>query len=147
MPASRPLAVRCEEKIDRDTNTGCWLWTAAVDKDPGYGRIWDGHRMAHAHRVVYELNVGPIPDGLELDHLCRVRHCVNPAHLEPVTHAENVRRGAGGVLKQTCPQGHALLGEVGERRCEICRKEQVRAAYIRLRDKKRASWVAKGYAA
>lgn len=74
-----------------DSN-GCWIWQHAIGDD-GYGRIWNGRIMARAHRVYYERLVGPVPLGLELDHLCRVRSCVNPNHLEPVTHGENVRRG------------------------------------------------------
>lgn len=70
---------------------GCWNWTAARTK-LGYGKI--SPRLL-AHRAIYELSVGPISDGLELDHLCRNPSCVNPDHLEPVTHAENLRRGRG----------------------------------------------------
>lgn len=70
----------------------CWLWGATIDRD-GYGTLeHGGKRSARAHRVVYELEVGPIPAGLQLDHRCRVRNCVNPAHLEPVTHQENLAR-------------------------------------------------------
>lgn len=76
---------------------GCWIWIAG--KNVGYGQYFAWGRMWGAHRFVYTLLVGPVPDGLELDHLCRVRACVNPDHLEPVTHEENVRRGAGGVGK------------------------------------------------
>lgn len=75
---------------------GCWPWQGAVAPN-GYGLVnclnHSGRRStAGAHRVAYELERGPIPDGLELDHLCRNSVCVNPAHLEPVTHQENVRR-------------------------------------------------------
>lgn len=74
---------------------GCWEWTGARQPDGryDYGMFWDGTRAVRAHRFAYELLVGPIPVGLELDHLCRNPPCVNPAHLEPVTHAENIRRG------------------------------------------------------
>lgn len=76
---------------------GCWHWTGFLDK-AGYGRIRsEGGRMGEsllAHRVTYELKYGDIPKGLELDHLCRNRRCVNPDHLEAVTHQENVARGA-----------------------------------------------------
>jgi len=72
----------------------CWLWTGGNDRR-GYGRFSDAdQRQVLAHRFAYELLVGPIPEGLDLDHLCRVPACVNPAHLEPVTNAENHRRGA-----------------------------------------------------
>lgn len=70
----------------------CWIWTAATTK--GYGVFWDGSAVVYAHRWSYEHHVGPIPDGLVLDHLCRIPACVNPTHLEPVTLAENTERGA-----------------------------------------------------
>jgi hypothetical protein len=71
--------------------TGCWLWTPQPDAN-GYGRISINDRVQYAHRVSWETFIGPIPEGLTIDHLCRVRRCINPAHLEPVTLAENVRR-------------------------------------------------------
>src|SRR5688500_4996363 len=77
-------------KVDK-TST-CWLWTGA--RHPlGYGHVRYGNRTSAAHRVAWELINGPIPEGLTLDHLCRVPACVRPDHLEPVTHRENVRRG------------------------------------------------------
>lgn len=89
---------------------GCWSWTST--KSPrGYGSFRRrGRPNVSAHRYSYELLVGPIPDGLELDHLCRNPSCVNPAHLEPVTHQENVLRGASGPAlngaKTHCHRGH-----------------------------------------
>jgi HNH endonuclease len=75
------------EKVEQ--GEGCWLWTGAIDR--GYGQfVWNGRKRAH--RVAYELIIGPIPEGLELDHLCRNKSCVRPEHLEPVTKAENIRR-------------------------------------------------------
>lgn len=73
---------------------GCWLWEGALRG--GYGRVKLDGRTQAAHRASYELHVGPIPSGLVLDHLCRNRSCVNPAHLEPVTTEENIRRGEQG---------------------------------------------------
>jgi hypothetical protein len=70
---------------------GCWRWTATLDR-VGYGNIQVRRRTMRAHRASYEAHVGPIPKGLELDHLCRNKACVNPSHLEPVTHSENLRR-------------------------------------------------------
>lgn len=83
--------VRFWAKVDKTDS--CWLWTASVNQ-LGYGRFRvDNTTRVTAHRYAYETLVGPIPDGQELDHLCRVRSCVNPAHLEPVSHRENVLRG------------------------------------------------------
>lgn len=76
-----------------DADGDCWLWTASR-KDNGYGQIFIGGQNVLAHRYAYESLVGPIPDDKEIDHLCRVRHCVNPDHLEPVTHKVNFDRGA-----------------------------------------------------
>lgn len=112
----------------------CWLWTG-VRRRGGYGQFG---RSSSAYVVSYTLLVGPVPDGLELDHLCRTPACVNPAHLEPVTHAENVRRGKWGehVAAQKaithCPQGHAYEGDnlivrKGQRWCRICLTKAKRA--------------------
>ncbi len=91
-------------------DAGCWVWTAAKDGD-GYAHFdWHGE-VELAHRVAYQVLVGPIPDGLTLDHLCRVRACVNPQHLEPVTNRENLLRGNGfsgvNARKTHCAKGHA----------------------------------------
>lgn len=89
-----------DAKVNR-TQT-CWLWTGAVDKVTGYGQFRGHGRLRKAHRVSYERDVGPIPAGLDLDHVyangCRHRHCVRPDHLEPVTRAENLRRANSGKL-------------------------------------------------
>lgn len=108
----RPRAITVEHMATRVAIVdGCWVWRGVKDR-AGYGRV--GRRGRAAHRVSYELHRGPIPAGLELDHLCRNRACVNPAHLEPVTHEENVRRGEAGSnnrRKMFCPAGHPYDGE------------------------------------
>lgn len=129
----------------RPDESGCWLWAGQIST-AGYGvfsRSRDGlvsaRRQIEAHRYAYETLVGPIPDGLELDHLCRVKACVNPAHLEPVTHAENIRR-AWVALRTSCPKGHAydddntIVNARGHRRCRTCAREQAAAAYRRKKE-------------
>jgi hypothetical protein len=105
----RPLIERFQEKHAVDLDTGCWVWVASA-KTRGYGAVTVSHEHGTmlAHRLSYLIHVGRIPDGMELDHLCRNRACVNPEHLEPVTTAENGRRARPFRQKPThCPQGHA----------------------------------------
>ncbi len=96
-----------KSKYKIDNNSGCWIWLAAK-QSRGYGN----YRSRLAHRVSYEMNKGPIPKGLTLDHLCRNRLCVNPDHLEPVTQLENNMRGEGVTArnrrKTHCSNGHPL---------------------------------------
>lgn len=88
-----PTETRFWPKVDRSNGPdACWIWRASFNPR-GYAQFWDKGRVLRAHRYAYELLVGPIPDGLQLDHLCRDKRCCNPAHLEPVTAKENVRRG------------------------------------------------------
>ena len=157
MPRGRkqtPIADRFWSKVNKETGIGCWLWTASTSN--GYGAIGRGgavkrgaSAMLSAHRVAYELVVGPIPQGLHLDHLCRNRACVNPEHLEPVTVQENVLRGVGpcarNARKTHCPRGHELAGEnlaadrlkLGQRTCEPCRALKNRARWIFKRENAR----------
>lgn len=117
------LPDRLAEKIEVEPD-GCWIWTASLRV--GYGQVRDGLRVRGAHVVVFELLVGPIAPRLQLDHLCRVRRCVNPAHLEQVTQAENIRRGdapAARLARRTeCLRGHPFIGRraTGRRSCGIC---------------------------
>lgn len=94
---------RFEASYVPEPNTGCWLWLGG-HTPAGYGQIWYSGRQGYAHRFAYELFRGPIPSGYDIDHLCRQRACVNPAHLEPVTHLVNVRRGLVG---QGCTRGES----------------------------------------
>ncbi len=82
---------------DRGHDTPCWVWQRAKNEN-GYGTTKVGRRTVKAHRLYYELHIGPIPEGMSLDHLCRNVACVRPSHLEPVSHAENVRRGNAAKL-------------------------------------------------
>ncbi len=117
---------------------GCWPWTAAKVHN-GYGVFWTGRRLNYAHRVVYEWLVGPIPPGLEIDHLCRNRGCVRPSHLEPVTHQENDRRGvAARPKKLNCKQGHpfsdhGFKDSRGARQCRVCANARNRKYEAKLR--------------
>jgi hypothetical protein len=128
-------------KIAVNTVTGCWDWTA-LRHPSGYGRAsWAG-RAQYAHCIVFELLVGGVQEGLELDHLCRVRHCVNPAHLEPVSHRTNVLRGcsmvAENVTKTHCAHGHELAGanlmiiRGKHRDCRECHRRRTRESRRRL---------------
>lgn len=127
--------------ISPEPNTGCWLWTAAANPN-GYGQIRLSKTVLKlAHVVCYELYRGPVPNGMELDHLCRVRCCVNPHHLEPVTHLENVRRGAGHGKETHCPQGHAYnqhntcYRSNGTRQCRVCNRNRMSAKYAINKDR------------
>ena len=137
------LKDRFEALTDRTDGHGpwgnCWLYTGKLDD--GYGKMLptNGKAKRYVHVLSYELHIGSVPQGLELDHLCRVRNCINPAHLDPVTHAENMRRSPfQGVIQKAkthCPQGHPYDGEnlyinSNRRHCKICmriREKQFRA--------------------
>lgn len=110
---------------------GCWTFTGALTRE-GYGQIWWKRKNNLAHRVSYELRVGPVSVGMQLDHLCRNKACINPAHLEPVTPGENTARAdmnaATYQLSKThCPRGHAydeantrIRPSTGHRQCRAC---------------------------
>jgi|WetSurMetagenome_2_1015567.scaffolds.fasta_scaffold898528_2 hypothetical protein len=128
---TRPVWDRAIDKFV--VGAGCWDW-AGAKSTAGYGLIGGGRRGApllSAHRLVYETLVGPIPDGLVTDHLCRNRACVNPDHIEIVTHRVNILRGTGAsarnASKTHCPAGHEYTPSntnlsVGGRHCRECRR-------------------------
>lgn len=126
-------------KVDKGDGSGCWMWTGA--KSPlGYGAFRVSPRdLRRAHRYSYELLVGPIPEGLHIDHLCRVPSCVRPDHLEPVTLRENTARGtAWQVIAERhraitrCPRGHEYdeqntrRDRNGKRSCRECSRANKR---------------------
>lgn len=120
-------------KIETVTESGCWIWVGCCHKS-GYGKTCINTKLMYAHRAVYSMLVAPIPEGLTLDHLCRVRCCVNPSHLEAVTIKVNVLRGESpssvNSRKAHCSKGHGLGGanliinSRGNRVCRICTNER-----------------------
>jgi hypothetical protein len=135
MPAARPAAERFWEKV-APAGT-CWEWTASCDKN-GHGQFTPRHgKSVRAHRFAYEEMVGPIPEGLVLDHLCRNRPCVNPDHLDPVPQRVNAQRGRTGYntpKRSQCNQGHpfpehAQYRSTGTRYCKTCQNAKQRERY------------------
>lgn len=135
--------------------TGCWLWVGGCTTG-GYGTLGAAHRMWLAHRFVYTELIGAIPSGLELDHRCKVRCCVNPTHLEPVTNEENRKRSptnacALNAAKTICKRGHSLSDAIiranpNGRRMRVCRecnrldcRARISQNSARRREKRKAS--------
>lgn len=114
-----------------DKTDTCWLWNRVYKGNSGYGTLSINGKETRAHRFSYETFVGPIPKGMTIDHLCRVRNCVNPEHLEPVTPRENTLRGtapsAFNKTKTHCKKGHLFAGNNlyvnprGDRNCKTCK--------------------------
>lgn len=132
-----------ETILDRSTvGDGCWIYQGSLTR--GYGRITRGGTSLYIHRISYELFIGEIPDGFHIDHLCEVKSCVNPFHLEPVTHAENIRRAAENRNKYGsgyCANGHPwseylVRYDSAKNPQRICRKCNTIGS-IKSRDKKR----------
>lgn len=149
----RPALDRFAEKIAL-TDSGCIEWIGALNS-VGYGQFWLGRTTldetgkTYAHRWSYEYHVGPIPDGLHIDHVCRNRACVNPEHLEPVSRRENILRGVSpaalAARTDACPQGHPYAGDnlyvppgTNHRCCRACRRVRSREA-SRRRHSRRAA--------
>jgi hypothetical protein len=144
MLARLPERLRSRILVDQ---SGCWLWQGTIST--GYGRLKTRSGSTLVHRIVYELLVGPIPERLDIDHLCRVRHCCNPEHLEAVTHSTNCKRiptprigefycgPRHNKRRLFCEKGHPLSGDNlyvsprGARGCMTCRREVMRRRRIR----------------
>lgn len=147
---SNSVLERFWSKVDRSGGPeACWPWTAYVAPDAGYGQFWDGSRLVKAHRFA----AGAVMHPGDVDHTCHNasacaggvdcphRRCCNPAHLEPTTHAENVRRGRSGAreaARTTCPRGHSYadpdntyINPRGSRKCRACRRISQSAYYAR----------------
>lgn len=136
------------------TDSGCIEWIAGLYRN-GYGHFHttqtptEKARDVYAHRWSYEHHVGPIPEGLSIDHLCRNRRCINPEHLEPVTHRENTLRGVGfaavNAAKTHCVQGHrysptnTYTDPLGYRHCRTCRRQVDRNRQPRRQQTRKAA--------
>ena len=134
---AKTILDRIDKNLIPEPNSGCWLWMGACMGN-GYGAIRVGTKVTTVHRVMYMSRYGNVPEGMELDHKCRVRCCANPDHLEAVTHAENCRRGESKATPQSiaatiaakkaithCPYGHeySVMNTViyhGSRNCRTC---------------------------
>jgi len=127
------IADKIAARIEVSEN-GCWIWQGALNSK-GYGSVGNGEGSSSlTHRVMYEAHVGPIPEHLQIDHLCRVKACCNPAHLEAVTQQENIRRQVASVSH--CKKGHEYTAEsmythrrsngATTRECRECHRERMK---------------------
>ena len=135
----KELPQRIVDNIDLSTPSACWEWVGYGSD--GYGHAWYEGKKWTAHRLMWTVLVGEIPEGLQVDHLCRNRRCVNPDHLEPVTQQENIRRGMTGKLnhrntaKTHCKRGHEFTPDNtyirpnGARNCRACAAARSLKAY------------------
>jgi hypothetical protein len=128
---------RFMDRVAHEPNTGCWLWSGTATVD-GYGVVEVRGKKLYAHRVSYEWFCGPIPERLTIDHLCRVRCCVNPEHLEPVTNVENVKRAAAANRPSQCRAGHPYdeansAFYKGRRKCKECNRLNARRYWVEKR--------------
>jgi len=128
---------RFVKKYDVDELSGCWVWNTRTTPN-GYAKFRTKGKDKQAHRWAYEFYIGPIPEGMQLDHLCRVRNCVSPYHLEPVTQQENILRGEGvaavNAKKTHCLNGHEFTVDSvyqrndNKRNCIQCARGRKRKA-------------------
>lgn len=138
----RAMTDRFSVKYKVDAKTGCWVWTGS--KQPsGYATLWNGARPEQGHRISYRMFCGDIPDGHEIDHVCRNRSCVNPDHLRAVSHRENMRCSdtvmGRNAAKSHCKRGHLLSGDNlkiirGSRQCRECMNLRARISRRRRND-------------
>jgi HNH endonuclease len=148
------ISTRINERVEKIPIAGCWIWMGGVTYG-GYGVMSHKGKSNLAHRLSYTAYKGEIPKGFDIDHLCRVRSCVNPEHLEAVTRKENIRRGQTGcktvgrkdfgdvakkfyAAKTHCKNGHEYTSETiysarNHRECKICRKECVKKHQLKLK--------------
>ena len=129
-------------KVESGDN-GCWIWSSAITQ-AGYGQFHYKSRTVYAHRFAYEQIYGGIQEGMDIDHLCRNTKCVNPRHLEAVTHKVNLQRGIGltanNKRKTHCKRGHELNGkniyesQLPWRICRICDLMRSKKFYVRVND-------------
>ena len=145
----KPITERLWARTSIDMQSGCWVWNGARFKDTGYGMITCGGRNRTVHSVAFELFIGDVAEGKNIDHVaergCIHRACWNPAHLEAVTPRENVLRGSGpsaaNARKTHCPKGHEYsqentrLSKAGSRFCRACARDRAAAG---LRERRRA---------
>lgn len=137
-PRARPIVDRFWPKVDRREADQCWPWLGAVNKQTGYGQIYDGRIMIGAHRAAYLLEVGPIPAGMTLDHSCNVRTCVNPRHLTPCS--TRVNTALAVARRTTCHSGkHPLANNTyftkdGVGRCRPCNTARAQEYRQRVRE-------------
>lgn len=148
-PPTVPIFDRFRAKYRVDESTGCWIWTAALMPN-GYAQFrYSRAKNGYGHRFAYEHYKGSIPDGKQIDHLCKVKACVNPDHLEIVVAKENIRRigprRSANREKTHCKHGHPLVGDnvyrtpIGGRVCKTCRRESGKQWYHQKGRAKRRS--------
>lgn len=144
--ATGTIEERFWSKVSPEPNTGCWLWAGDTNGKYGSMGICENGKMhrVYAHRLSYELYIGPIPDGLQIDHKCRMKFCVNPDHLRPVTVLQNIMHTPPGIrgnnqIKTHCKRGHPFTGTnlrfdpIGRAVCRECANMHSRNASARER--------------